>query len=215
MRRTIKKLVNEDKEKALFSNVVRYLLEYNKDDKKDDDEEIEKKFDGTNQITIEEIQEVNKELSQKMDEELIEYMKKEIRSLKLIDNKVEEFELINLKEFDIMSMKENVAYICESMNLNSFQFCSIIDNISQLFEKIFIIKCGCDDCYTERVVVLGSKRNEKQSVNEKRVYNVMERLINFLYGVYANAIFILKSSDKDYKKITERAVKLMNTVKMF
>ena len=212
MRKKILKLVNEDKEKALISNVVRYLLEY------DNEDNNESTNDSQTDLSIDELRKKNKELSDKMDAELIEYMKKELKSLKLCE--ISEFIITEANEsekdynIDIMNMKSNTAYIIPSVNLNTIKFCSFIGEISELFDKIYVIKCFVDDSYTERVVILTGTRNEQQTVNSSNIIH-QEELINFLYSIYSKALFTLQSTENDYKKITECSLKILKRVKLF
>lgn len=209
MRRKITKLINEDKEKALYSNIVRYLLEYDDDD-----------MDNTTNLSIDEIRSHTKSLNEKMNNELIEYMKKEVKSLKLCE--IIEFITISATDepnysIDIMNLKSNIAYIINNINLNTNKFCSFVDQLSELYDKVWIIKCFVDDCYTERIVIVVKERNEKQIVvqNNKNILVNQEKLINFLYSIYSKAIFILQTNEEEYKKLTEYSLKVLKSVKLF
>lgn len=208
MRNNIRKLMRDKQEKVLYSNVARYLISIDKDKSTDDiDDE---------QIDIDELRAKSKQLSETIESELIEYMKKEVKSLKLTDVKEFETELIKqIDDIDVMSLKPNVGYIISSINLNTLAFCDVISGIAELFDKLWLIKCGVDDCYTERVVLLVDGRNDNHNISGQKLPIYQEQLINFLYAVYSNAEFVLSSNEDEYKKVVARSIKLINAVKLF
>ena len=205
MRNNIKKLMRNDSEKTLYSNVARYLIST---DKKGDD------IDDSSEVSIDDLRAKSKQLSETIESELVEYMKKEVKSLNLTN--IKEFnDIVKLDDVDVMQMKANVGYIISDINLNTTDFNVFIDNVAELFEKVWLVKCGIDDCYTERVVLVVDKRNDSNSVSNSSLPIHQEELINFLYAVYSNAEFVLSSNDNEYKKIVERSIKLINAVKLF
>ena len=198
MRMKIKKLMKDDKDKCLYSNVARYLIGYDKEG--DSDEEL----------SIDEIRAKSQQLLETMESELVEYMKKEIQSLGF---KVDKYIDVDIDNVDVMNLGSNVAFIV-NVDMNTVKFETFVDQLAELYDKLSIVKCGVDDCYTERVVIILGERNEVNSISDSFPVH-QEEMINFLYAVYSNAIFVLSSNKAEYKKIVECSVKLINSVKLF
>ena len=143
---------------------------------------------------------------------LDEYMQKEIKSLKLCN--IEQFEQLEFNTMEnINTVKPNVGYLINNVNINTVQFLNFIDDLSCRFENVWLVKCEIDDCYTERLVLICE--NDNKVVNKSKLPINEEELINFLYALYSRALFILKSTDDEFKKIVQYSVKVLNNVKLF
>ena len=179
IRNEIKSYINQHPDKMLVANPVRYMI------------------------------------NSTSENELIETMKKEVKSLKLI-NKIIDFEVMDeLKQderdygIDFGLLKPLHGYIIKDINLNTIKFCQLLDELAQVFDDVYLIKCMTDDPYTERVVLLISERTSDESIKENPSLPInQESFINFLYAIYANGLYVLKASEEEYKKIVAQNVKL-------
>lgn len=146
---------------------------------------------------------------------LVEYMKKEVKSLKLCN--VKEFEHTDIaKLFKTMrTLKPNVGYIIEQFNLNMTDLVLMVDLISSLFNNVWLIKPVIDDNCRERLVLLCEGRNNNETPGNDELPINQEELINFLYAIYGKALFELKATDEEFKKIVQNSVKVLNIVKLF
>ena len=83
-------------------------------------------------------------------------------------------------------------------------------------EKCCIIKCGLDDAYTERITLYVGRRLTNSPTTSTLYIPINERpFIDFMYSIYSRALFVLKSSDDEYKSFTNACVKLIRDVEMF
>lgn len=201
MRMEIVKLLNDDREKALHANVFKYLIPLKDEKMKSDDD--------TNDADMDDVDDSIKPL---IDSEIVEYMKKEIKSLEICD--VNGFETLDYNKIDIMTM-DGKAYVINPTNLNTVKFAEFIDAISVLYSDSWLIKCAIDDCYTERVVLICSGKNDVHGLPKHLLPIYREELINFLYAIYSKALFVLKSTDEEFKMIVSAAARILNVVKLF
>ena len=207
MRDEIKRFISKNHEKTIYSNPVRYMIETIKGGDKET-EPIEPPL-GT-----------GSETETKINSELIEHMKKEIKSLKLNDEQEVDVQVLDAEDvkgsdygFNFEQMKEHTAYIIPPVNLNTFSFIHFIDLVGHYFDHCYVIKCGLDDSYTERIVVYIGQRLTDSSPTSKLYIPTNERsFIDFMYLIYARALFVLKSSDDEYKSYTNACVKLFHNV---
>lgn len=153
------------------------------------------------------------------DNELIEVMKKEVKSLKLV-NKIIDFEIMDELKLDEKDygidfglLKPRHGYIIKDVNLNTIKFCQLLDKLAEAFDDVFVIKCLTDDAYSDRVVVLISERTTDEPIKDIQGLPInQESFINFLYAVYTNGLFILQANEEDYKKIVSQCAKLFNSL---
>ena len=215
IREEIKRFISKNNEKAVYANPVRYILKIDKD-------EITKGGDKESEPIVM-LMGTNSETDKKINSELIEYMKKEIKSLKLRDDGEIEITVLNEKDikgsdygFNFEQMKEYTAYIISPININTFSFIRFIDLIGHYFENCCIIKCGLDDAYTERMVLyIGHRLTDSPTTSTLYIPTNERPFIDFMYSIYSRALFVSKSSDDEYKSFTNACVKLIRNVEMF
>ena len=250
MRNEIKKLISSNSEKVLYSNPVRYILstkgdndslnggdgdandttnEAVNDDANDKTNEVndDNANDTTNDTTNETPNDdannatiTNSKLLESMNAELLEYMKKEIKSIDGLN--VDKFEIIEPNDsadygFNFETMNPKTAYILQPINLNSIKFILFVDELAHYFKPVYIVKCAVDDVYTERVAVIVGDKKDNTSVKTDGVYIPTNQtsFIEFLYSIYSRALFVLKSSESEYKQFTNACVKLVRNIQMF
>ena len=200
MRNEIKSLINKNQNKALYSNPIRFIID------KDDEQKSE------NEIKIES----SKSLSERIDAEIIKLMKKELKQFKFINNvEIVDEQQINESDygFNIETMKDKHAYILSSVNMNTRQFVSFLDMLSNLFSPVYVMKSIIDDSYTERIVVIVGEHLANNTVSSQ-VSNNQSSFIDYLYTVYSRALFVLKSSEEEYKQFTKTCIDSFRKVEM-
>ena len=214
IRNEIRNFCVRNLEKVAVCNPSRYIIKTSidrKDSKTNEDGSVEEE----DYIEPDSLNLGTKELNS----ELIEYMKHEIKSLKLVD-KLNGFETIEPKQSDIDYgidfglLKPRTAYFISDVNLNTIKFVHLVDELASLFDDVWIIKCGIDDPYTERVCILISERTDDTTSFPPGEYIPInqQNLIDFLYSVYTKAVFMLKADENDYKHIVSSCVALIKYI---
>ena len=206
MRDEIKQFIKKNKEKAIFANPVRHIVKIDKD----------ASMSGGDSEPIDLLEGTNSELDQKINAELIEVMKKEIKTI-FDDLNVEVLKDEDMKGndygFNFEEMKEHTAYILQPINVNTYSFIHFIDLIGHYFKNSCLIKCGLDDAYTERFVLYIGERLTNEPTTEELYIPINEQsFIDFMYSVYGRALFVLKSSENEYKDFTKASFKLFQNV---
>ena len=186
IRNEIKTYINNHPDKVLVANPVRYLI------------------------------------SSTSDDELVEIMKKEVKSLKLIskiidiDNDLITDENKDERDYgiDFSLLKPLHGYVIKDINLNTIKFCKLLDELSQVFDDVYIIKCMTDDSYSERVILLISERTTDEAIKSTSGLPInQESFINFLYAVFTNGLYVLQSNEEEYKKIVAQTVQFYKSIK--
>ena len=227
MRNEIKKLISSNSEKVLYSNPVRYILSTKGENDSlsgGDETANDDANDATNETANDDANDAttntNSQLLESMNAELLEYMKKEIKSIDGLN--VDKFEIIEPNDaadygFNFETMNPKTAYILQPINLNSIKFILFVDELAHYFKPVYIVKCAVDDVYTERVAVIVGDKKDNTSVKTDGVYIPTNQtsFIEFLYSIYSRALFVLKSSESEYKQFTNACVKLVRNIQMF
>lgn len=185
--------------KIAYSNPVRYIIaESMKNKTPTNDEQV-----VSDNIT----------LNEKVESELLVAIQKEINNDKQFVNV--NFETIeDIDEFDVIDSKSSTGYILSDVNPNTFKFMVLLGEFCQAFDAIYLVKPAVDDTYTDRfVVITGEKDDTITSIQLNTVStDVQELLINFLYTVSAQALYIFRTDKEQYKFFVSRLSKILNQI---
>ena len=189
LRNEINVIIDENRYEYIYSNPTRILLKNDIDDEHEDID-VDEEFISLEKLRDSEkikITKLNDILNTTIEREMIEFAKKEFNEqMQVLDF---DWDVNNMNSFTIYRIN-GVANDKTKININSKLFGVFIDEASQMFDKFLIVKPVLSDPFSDEIYLISGNKTSNTFVKNKVPINY-ENYIDFLYGMYSYALYVL------------------------
>lgn len=180
-------IIDENRYEYIYSNPTRILL---KNDIEDEHEDVDEEFVSLEKLRDSEmikITKLNEILNTTIEQEMLEFAKKEFNEqMQVVDF---DWNVNNMNSFTIYRIN-GVVNDKTKININSKRFGIFIDEASQMFDKCLIVKPVLSDPFSDEIYLISGNKTSNAFVKNKVPINY-ENYIDFLYSMYAYALYVL------------------------